>query len=68
MAGNGCNAKDCKYYGWTYDPTGRPWTCHHPDKESECCPMPKDQEQQKKAAYPVSYAPTSIYLDPDEDV
>jgi len=58
---NGCHIKDCKWYGYTFDPAGRPWTCHHPDKESECCPMPSPTE------YRATYAPTSIYLDPDED-
>ncbi|HBA83189.1 MAG TPA: hypothetical protein DCZ95_03755 [Verrucomicrobia bacterium] len=51
--GNGCEKPDCQYYGWTFDPTGRPWTCHHPDKKSERCPYAVTSPQTSQA--PVIY-------------
>lgn len=59
MQGNGCEKPDCPYYGRTFDPAGRPWTCHHPDKSTDRCPY-------AVISPPISQAPV-IYQEPEED-
>jgi len=60
--GNGCYIPDCKYYGWLFDKAGKGCVCHHPDTESETCPLKKEA-----ATSPQTYPAPVTYPEPEED-
>ena len=62
--GNGCAIPYCKYYGWLYDKAGKGCVCHHPDTQSESCPLIKKNDA---ATSPQTYPAPVIYPEPEED-